>query len=176
MLKRITAAVLLLALLSLVWISNAVDTAAVSREPGLASGSPTSASGGAVPMNESSYRSFLGTVQSMYREDFNYSGSVLENYVNKTISEEEAMVATTSIFLLTSHSLALLDINKPPKIYERAYNNTHMALTNLRSFLWNMSKFYETNRGSYLIQARKNLNESVSYYKASQEGLSTSKS
>lgn len=175
MLKGITAAVLLLALLGLVWISDAIDNATVSIEPGLASGSPTSASG-AVLMNESSYRSFLGTVQSMYREDFNYSGSVLENYVNKTISEKDAMVATSSIFILTSHSLALLDINKPPKVYESAYNNTHMAMTNLRSFLWNMSKFYETNKGYYLTQARKNLNESVSYYKASQEELATSKS
>jgi hypothetical protein len=175
MLKRITAAVLLLALLGLVWISDAVDNSTTSREPGLVSGSPISASGEAVPMNESSYRNFLRTVQSMYREDFNYSGSVLENYVNKTISEKDAMVATTSIFILTSHSLALLDINKPPEVYESAYNNTYMALTNMRSFLWNMSKFYETNKGSYLIQARKNLNESVSYYKAGQEGLATSK-
>ncbi len=176
MLKRITAVVLLLALLGLVWISDAVDNATVSRAPGLASGSPTSASVGAASMNESSYGNFLGMVQSMYREDFNYSGSVLENYVNKTISEKEAMVATSSIFILTSHSLSLLDINKPPKIYESAYNNTHLALTNLRSFLWNMSKFYETNKGSYLIQARRNLNESVSYYKAGQEELATSKS
>lgn len=174
MLKRITAAVLLLALLGLVWISDAVDNATVSREPGPASGSSMSA--GPTPMNESSYRNFLGTIQSMYREDFNYSGSVLENYVNKTISEKEAMVATTSIFILTSHSLALLDINKPPKVYESAYNNTRMAMINLNSFLWNMSKFYETNKGSYLIQARRNLNESVSYYKASQEELATSKS
>lgn len=176
MLKGITAAVLLLALLGMVWISDAVDNATASREPGLTSASPKSLNGEAVPMNESSYRSFLGMVQAMYREDFNYSGSVLENYVNKTISEKEAMVATTSIFVLTSQSAALLETNKPPNVYASAYNNTLLALTNLRAFLWNMSKFYETNKGLYLTQARKSLNESVSYYKAGQEGLVNSSS
>lgn len=167
------AAVLLLALLGLVWISDAVDNATVSREPGLASASPQSVSGEAAPMNESSYRNFLRMVQSMYREDFNYSGGILENYVNKTISEKDAMVATTSIFIMTSYSMALLETAKPPEAYESTYNNTHMALISLRAFLWNMSKFYETNKGSYLTQARKSLNESVSYYKAGQEVLTS---
>lgn len=170
MLKRIMAAVLLLSLLGLIWISDAVDNATVSRESGLASASPQSVNGDAAPMNESSYKNFLSAVQSMYREDFNYSGSVLENYVNKTISEKDAMVATTSIFIMTSYSMALLETTKPPKAYEGMYNNTYLALINLRAFLWNMSKFYETKKGSYLTQARKSLNESISYYNAGQEG------
>ncbi len=149
MLKRITATVLLLAMLSLAWTSGAVDNATASGNVGeLGSASQPAMNGGAALMNESSYRSFLGTVQSMYREDFNYSGSVLENYVNKTISERDAMVATSSIFILTSQSVALLETNKPPAAYVSAYNNTFQALINLRAFLWNMSKFYETRKNS----------------------------
>lgn len=177
MLKRITATVLLLAMLGLVWTSNAVDNTTAPgnvRGPALASASQPAVNGGAVLMNESSYRSFLGTVQSMYREDFNYSGRILENYVNKTISERDAMVATTSIFILTSHSVALLEANKPPAAYASTYDNTFQALVNLRAFLWNMSKFYETSKNSYLVQARKDLNESVSYYKIGREELTSS--
>jgi len=178
MLKRITATVLLLAMLSLVWTSGAVDNATASGNVGessSASASQPAMNGGAALMNESSYRSFLGTVQSMYREDFNYSGSILENYVNKTISERDAMAATTSIFILTSQSVALLETNKPPAAYASTYNNTFQALINLRAFLWNMSKFYETRKNFYLVQARTNLNESVSYYKMGQEELASSK-
>lgn len=176
MLKRITATVLLLAMLGLVWTSGAQDNATASGSVGVSgSASQPVMNAGAASMNESSYRSFLGTVQSMYREDFNYSGNVLENYVNKTISERDAMVATTSIFILTSQSVALLETNKPPETYMSAYNNTFQALVNLRAFLWNMSKFYETRKNSYLVRARNNLNESVSYYKVGQEELTSSK-
>lgn len=173
MLKRILAAVLLLALLGLVWISDAVDNATASADPGLALASPRSVSGEAAPMNESSYRNFLSMVQSLYRDDYNYSGRVLENYVNKTISDKDAMVITTSIFTLTSYSIALLETTKPPKAYESAYNNTHLAFINLRVFLWDMSKFYETNRVSYLPRARESLNESISYYEAGRKGLTS---
>lgn len=181
MLKRITATVLLLALAmpGLVWTSGAaVDNATASEDVGVtssASASQPAMNVGAASMNESSYGNFLDTVQSMYREDFNYSGGVLENYVNKTISERDAMVATTSIFILTSQSVALLETNKPPATYVSAYNNTFQALVNLRAFLWNMSKFYETRKNSYLVRARNNLNESVSYYKAGQGELTSSK-
>jgi hypothetical protein len=136
---------------------------------------PAMSSGANTTMNESSYRNFLNMIQSMYKEDFNYSGGILENYVNKTISDKDAMVATTSIFILTSHSIALLEANTPPKVYENAYNNTLLGMIHLRAFLWNMSKFYETSKNTsknaYLVQARKNLNESVSYYKIAQETL-----
>jgi hypothetical protein len=184
MLKRITATVLLLAMFGVVWTSSAEDNATASGNaggPSVASASQSAMNGGAASMNESSYRDFLGTVQSMYREDFNYSGSVLKNYVNKTISERDAMVATTSIFVLTSQSVALLETNKPPAAYASAYNNTLQALTNLSAFLWNMSKFYETaetnetKKNYYLVRARNNLNESVSYYKMGQEVLMSSK-
>ncbi len=177
MLTRITAAVLLLAMLCLVPMSGAVDNATASKNGGaleLASASLSATNGEIALMNESSYRNFLNTVQSMYKEDFNYSGGVLEDYVNKTISERDAMVATTSIFILTSHSVALLETNKPPAAYASAYNNTFQALINLRAFLWNMSKFYETSKNVYLVQARKNLNDSVSYYKTGQGELTSS--
>jgi hypothetical protein len=132
-------------------------------------------SNGTAIMNESSYKSFLIMVQGMYREDFNYSGNILESYVNKTIPGRDAMVATTSIFILTSHSIDLLETNRPPKVYGNTYNNTLLGMVYLRAFLWNMSKFYETNKNFYLVQARKNLNESVSYYKAGQEELASPK-
>jgi hypothetical protein len=178
MLTKITAAILLLALFGIVWTSDAIDGANASvgiGAPGQAPALQLALNSGALIMNESSYKSFLGMVQGMYREDFNYSGGILENYVNKTISDRDAMVATTSVFILTSHSIALLETNRPPKIYENTYNNTLLGMTYLRAFLWNMSKFYETNKNFYLVQARKNLNDSVSYYKTGQEELASPK-
>jgi len=176
MLTKITAAVLLFALFGIVWTSDAVNGANISAGTGPLGQAPVShlnLSSGATMMNESSYKNFLNMVQGIYREDFNYSGSILENYVNKTISSRDAMVATTSIFMLTSHSIALLETNRPPKIYENVYNNTLLSMVYLRAFLWNMSKFYETNKNFYLVQARKNLNDSVLYYKTGQEELAT---
>jgi hypothetical protein len=178
MLTKITAAILLFALFGIVWTSDAINGANISASmDGLGQPlvSQSNLSGGAVVMNESSYQNFLNMVQGMYREDFNYSGGILENYVNKSISNRDAMVATTSIFMLASHSIALLETNKPPKIYENSYNNTLLGMVYLRAFLWNMSKFYETNKNFYLVQARKNLNDSVSYYKVGQEALASPK-
>lgn len=175
MLTRITAATLLIAMLGVVWTSDATDGANTSVGIG-SSGlalvpQPAMNSVANTTMNESSYKNFLSMMQSMYKEDFNYSGGILENYVNKTISDKDAMVATTSLFILTSHSVALLEANTPPKIYENTYNNTLSGMIYLRAFLWNMSKFYETSKNVYLAQARKNLNDSVSYYKIAQEAL-----
>jgi hypothetical protein len=178
MVTRIMAAILLLAIFGIVWTSDAIDGANASvgiGAPGQAPALQPALNSGAAIMNESSYKSFLSMVQGMYREDFNYSGGILENYVNKTISDSDALVATTSIFILTSHSIALLETNKPPKIYENTYNNTLLGMTYLQAFLWNMSKFYETNKNFYLVQARKNLNDSVSYYKTGQEELTSPK-
>ncbi len=179
MLTRITAGTLLLAIFGIIWISDGVEGANVTAGTGSTAGqisvSQVGLSSPTAIANESGYGNFLRTVQSMYREDFNYSGGILENYVNKSISDSDAMVATTSIFILTSHSIALLETNTPPKAYENAYNDTLNGMVSLRAFLWNMSKFYETKKNGYLVQARKNLNESVSYYKTGQEGLASLK-
>lgn len=177
---RITASILSFALLGIVWTSYAIDGFSASGgingsglSQALVSGPGTTIE--ATRMNESSYKIFLNMVQGMYREDFNYSGGILENYVNKTISNRDAMEATTSTFILTSHGIALLEANRPPAIYENTYNNTLLGMKYLGAFLWNMAKFYETNRSQYLVQARSNLNDSVSFYKSGQEGLASFK-
>ncbi len=182
MLKKIVAGVLVLVLL-VIGTSIAVDSSKVSVNNSKALGSASASASVSSPMirsantsmNESSYRSFLDGIQSMYREDFNYSGNILEDFVNKSVSSRDALAATTSIYILTSQGVALLEINKPPTTYVDSYNNTLQALLNLRIFLWNMSKFYETGKNTYLTQARKNLNESVSYYKKGQEELALPK-
>jgi hypothetical protein len=185
MLTKITAVILLFALFGIVWTSDAIDGTNIST--GMNSIEPSSfsqsyLSGGSTVMNESSYKNFLSTVQGMYREDIGYSEHILKNSANKNISDRDAMVAMASVFMLASHSIALLETNEPPKIYAGSYNNTLLGMIYLKAFLWNMSKFYETNgsssstnRNFYLVQARMSLNDSVSYYRAGQEALSSSK-
>jgi hypothetical protein len=74
------------------------------------------------------------------------------------------MAASTSLYLLTSHSLNSFNRTQPPKEYANYSNFAIRALKNLDDYLWNMGKFYETSKIGYAITARMNFNASMYYY------------
>jgi hypothetical protein len=114
--------------------------------------------------NESIYRNLLNSTWSQYNEDLNYSDIILAEYVKKNITAREAMIATVSLYTLTSKTEDEFYKAKPINKYKNTHNNTIVALSNLDGYLWNMTKFYETNKTIYAAKARESFNSSLYYY------------
>ena len=115
-------------------------------------------------LNDSTYLDLMELVRTQFQEDLNYSSFILDEFVKKKIEAREAMTSTMTLFILTSETVDMVDQIKPPAKFEEYQNTTQLALINLEGYLWNMVKFYETNRRVYAMQAHDNFNKSMSYY------------
>jgi len=114
--------------------------------------------------NESIYRNLLNSTWSQYNEDLNYSSIILAEYVKKNITAREAMVATVSLYTLTSKTEDEFHKAKAIYKYKNIHNNTIAALSNLEGYLWNITKFYETDKTIYAVKARESFNSSLYYF------------
>lgn len=114
--------------------------------------------------NSSIYKNILLQALTQYEEDLNISSYILDEFVKKNISSNDAMIATTSLFILASHTLEMIEAAKLPLEYADYHNDTIRALKYLREYLWDMAKFYETNEISYALSAKENFNNSIYYY------------
>jgi hypothetical protein len=117
------------------------------------------------------YRDLLTQTLSQYNDDLNQSSIILDEFIKKNISNRDAMVASTSLYALSYHSLNSINQTQPPKKYANNFNSTIRAIENLEEYLWNMGKFYETSKTSYAITARLNFNASMHYYEKGREGI-----
>ena len=117
------------------------------------------------------YKDLLKLTLSQFNDDLNQSSLILDEFIRKNISSRDAMVASTSLYVLTSHSLSSINQTQPPKKYVTYFNFTIRALENLEEYLWNMGKFYETSKTGYAITARMNFNTSMYYYEKGREGF-----
>jgi hypothetical protein len=115
-------------------------------------------------LNRSSYLDLMELVGTQYLEDINYSSYILNEFVNNKIDSREAMTTTMTLFILTKETGDMLDQIDPPSGFEEYQNNSQLALVNLEGYLWNMVKFYETNKRIYATQANDNFNMSMNYY------------
>jgi hypothetical protein len=115
-------------------------------------------------LNDSKYLDLMELVRTQYTEDLNYSSYILDDFVKKKIDARAAMTSTMTLFILTSETVDMVDQIKPPSKFEGYQNTTQFALINLEGYLWNMVKFYETNKRVYAMQAHDNFNNSMSYY------------
>ncbi len=122
---------------------------------------------------ESFYKNLLKQTLGQFNDDLNQSSLILDEFVKKNISNREAMIASTSLYVLTSQTLESFNITKPPKEYSNNYNSTINALTSLKAYFWNIAKFYETSNVAYAKYARKNFNASLYYYEKGLLGLSS---
>jgi hypothetical protein len=108
-LKRILPAALLV-----VALVNPIDLSCAQIGNGIDPAIPTS-NGAAKLDNESISRALLNSTWAQYQEDLNYSSVILAKFLKKNITGRDAMIATTSLFLLTSQTLANLNKLRPPK-------------------------------------------------------------
>jgi hypothetical protein len=74
--------------------------------------------------NESAYRDLLNVTLSQYNEDLNNSSRILAEYVKKNITAREAMVATMSLYTLTSKTEDEFHKAKATNKYKNIHNNT----------------------------------------------------
>lgn len=121
-------------------------------------------------LNDSAYLYLMELVRTQYKEDLNYSSYILDEFVKNKTSAREAMTSTMTLFMLTSETVDMVDQITPPVKFMDYQNSTLLALVNLEGYLWNMVKFYETDRRVYAMQAHDNFNMSLSYF---QEGTKT---
>jgi hypothetical protein len=118
---------------------------------------------------DSFFKDLLRITLSQYNDDLNQSSFILDGFIKKNISSRDAMIASTSLYVLTSYTIDYINQTKPPKKYAIYFNSTTQALINLRVYLWNIAKYYETGKTPYAISAREYFNSSLYYYqKASQ--------
>jgi hypothetical protein len=114
-------------------------------------------------LDKSAYWDLMDLVKTQYIEDLNYSSDILNKFVNEKIDANEAMTTTMTLFVLTSSTVDMVDQINPPGEFIGYHNTAKLALINLEGYLWNMVKFYETNRREYALQARYNFNESMKF-------------
>lgn len=114
--------------------------------------------------NESVYNELLKRAWIQFSEDLNQSSHILDEFVKKNITNDDAIEATAAIYILASHTKEVVENYPSPKKYSSYQNDTISGLETLREYLWNMAKFYETDRIYYAIQARESFNRSLYYY------------
>jgi hypothetical protein len=115
-------------------------------------------------LNGTNYLTLMEVVKIQYLEDLNYSSYILDEFVNKSIEPREAMTATLTLFALTEKTANMVDLIEPPSNLKAYHDNSKQALVYLEGYLWNMVKFYETNRRVYAMLAHDNFNKSVNHY------------
>ena len=115
-------------------------------------------------LNGTNYLTLMEVVKIQYLEDLNYSSYILDEFVNKSIESREAMTATMTLFSLTEKTVSMLDLIEPPSNLIAYHGNSEQALIYLKGYLWNMVKFYETDRRAYAMLAHDNFNKSVNHY------------
>jgi len=123
-------------------------------------------------VNESMYINTSHNVIAYYAEDLAYSTDIFDKYVAKNISSRDAMVATTSLYSLSSDVVqSFASLNPPIGSDYKAYQQSLLQTwVDFRTFLWFMAKYYETGNMPYISQAQKSVNSSIqNFYKA--EGI-----
>ncbi len=130
----------------------------------LRDGSRIWAGGNNQSLNGTNYLTLMEVVKIQYLEDLNYSSYILDEFVNKSIEPREAMTATMTLFSLTDKMVSMLDLIEPPSNLIAYHDDSKQALIYLKGYLWNMVKFYETNRRAYAMLAHDNFNKSVNHY------------
>lgn len=115
-------------------------------------------------LNDSDYYDLLGQSWIQFNEDLNQSSYILNEYVKKNITNSEAMISTASLYILISHTIDVVENHPISKEYPDYQSNTLEGLKIFKEYLWNMAKFYETNKVYYAIEARENFNRSLLFY------------
>jgi hypothetical protein len=159
---KVLGAVLLLAVMS-AGLSDALSKGQAGHQEGI--GEPKLAVLGSP---NATYEERMNLALARYSEDLNYSRKILDEYVKKNLTDDEAFVATVSIFTLASQTLDEVEGIKPPERYAAYHNYSLQALANLKGYLWNLAKFCETGEVDYVAEAREHFNLSLSYYEKEQ--------
>jgi hypothetical protein len=154
MIRKLLVMSLLMSTIGAIGLSEASGTKLIgniSKEPKVEVLQKTSQN-----VTDAPYKDLLQRALGQFNDDLNQSSLILDEFIRKNISRRDAMVASTSLYVLTSHSLDSINQTQPPKKYATYFNFTIQALENLRDYLWNMVKFYETSKTDYAITARIN--------------------
>lgn len=98
-----------------------------------------------------------------YGSDLNYSSRILEDYVNKNISDAEAIQSLMAVYVMAGRTAANLANLEPPAEFSDFHNYTFRAVEYFRLYLWNLAKFIETRYTVYGQDAMSNFNTSLEY-------------
>jgi len=113
--------------------------------------------------SELSYLNFSNTVWNMYNEDLRYAGMVLDEFVKEDISSREALMATTSVYILDSITASSVERTSPPEKFLGLHRDTTKAFNYLQGYMVSLAKYYETGNRFYSSSARDSFNLSIQY-------------
>jgi len=139
----------LLALISMVTISNALNT--TENNP---LGETVSVTEDNSPtLNETVYVNLISNMWLQYSDDFVYASNILDRYVKNNTSSEKAMVASLSLYMLSLKDLNTIESIKPPEKYANYHNETREAFYYFEEYLLNIARYYETGKSVYVAEA-----------------------
>jgi hypothetical protein len=165
--KRIVM-IVLLAAISMVTISNALNTPEKSPLGEAVSAGVDNSS----TLNETAYINLITNMWLQYSDDFVYASNILDRYVKNNTSNERAMVATASLYILNSRNLKTITSIKPPEKYSNYHNDTMAAFYYFEEYLSNIARYYETGKSNYVTEALQYYNlTTTSRDKALEEAL-----
>lgn len=115
------------------------------------------------PVDDATYLNHTDFVWSQYAEDLQFSSDILDGYVRKEITREQAMAATMAAYMMTFQQLSSLNGVTPPEKFKEYQNYTANSVGYLQWYLWYMAKFYETNKSTYAVWAYQSFNTTRDY-------------
>ena len=121
--------------------------------------------------SELNYLNLSNTAWNMYNEDLVYASQILDEFVKKNISSRNAMMATTSAYVLDSITASNVAKTNPPEKFILLHRDTTQAFNYLQSYMWNLAKYYETGEGKYATVARNSFNSSIQFKEKADEKL-----
>lgn len=98
-----------------------------------------------------------------YTNDLNYSSQILDGYVNKSISDSEAIQSIMAVYMMAGRTESNIARVEPPAKYANFHSYTLNAVEYFRLYLWNLAKFLETKYPEYGVEAQSYLNQSLDY-------------
>jgi len=114
--------------------------------------------------SDTQYLNLTNALWGHYNEDLSYSSNVLNKYVHKNITRQEALEEMTSAIVLNSLTMDTIAELNPPGKYERYNENTINAFEYFKEYLHNLAKFYQTGNSAYAIEAMSLFNKSIEYH------------
>jgi hypothetical protein len=115
-------------------------------------------------VNNDTERTLLLQGWNQYMENLNYSSDMVDLFMKKNITNEEAMHLDASLMTLNAYTISAYETIQPSDDREKFHGFALEAMNHFQDYLFNMGKFFETNDGTYLLVARDYFNQTQDSY------------
>jgi len=104
-------------------------------------------------LNQTAYQELMTNVWTRFSENFILASEVLDSYVKNNTTNDSAMKAYVSAYVLNSNDLEAINRIDPPAMYVDYNEYTTSAFYNFNEYLLHMAKYFETRSPHYAAEA-----------------------